>query len=449
MLRRVNNRTVMESRTGEEVPPDLGAPTLVARFVVGALVLSFVVFIGWAIFAPLNRGVVATGLVGAEGKRTVVRHLEGGTLAELRAPEGTKVKVGEVLAVLDLRQAQLARNVVVQRLLKSQIESAALTAEAQGQRAITWPVQVLEAQARRDETALEWTRIQTVAFQARLGALDAEVAGLRQQSERLSAGIVGLNSTASSLQRQASLVGQQTSSLRGLQAQGFAPRNRVLELERAGAEVTGRIGEARATIAQNQIARAQVQTQMTQTRAQTVERAASRLSELQAGIAELEDRLSSLDLQIERGTITSPVDGIVLARSVTSAGIALEPGKPLFEIVPDGPLVLRVQVRPTDVERLQPGMAAKVRVSGLNPQTTPQLDGKIVFVGGDVDVEPNTGQPFFQARVEVGQDQLRLLGKEQLRPGMPVEVFVDGGARTAFQYLIEPIQRAYQRAFTE
>jgi membrane fusion protein, epimerase transport system len=449
MLRRVNNRTVMESRTGEAVPPDLGAPSGVGRFVVIALVVSFIIFGVWAAFAPLNRGVVASGLVGAEGRRTVVRHLEGGTLAELRVGEGETVKAGDILAVMDLRQARLARNVVAQRLMKAQIESAALLAEAQGLRAISWPVQVREALDKGDPTALEWTRIQTVAFQARLGALDAEVSGLRQQGERLSAGIVGLNSTANSLQRQASLVGQQTQSLRGLQAQGFAPRNRVLELERAGAEVSGRIGEARATIAQNQIARAQVQTQLTQTRAKSVEQAASRLSELQALVAEMEDRVSSLDLQIERGTIVAPVDGVVLARSVTSIGVAVEPGKPLFEIVPEGALVLRVQVRPTDIERIRPGSKAKVRFSGLSPQTTPQLDGKVVFVGGDVDVEPNSGQAFFQARIEVSQDEIKKLGSEQLRPGMPVEVFVDGGARTALEYLVEPVVKAYQKAFTE
>ncbi len=449
MLRRVNNRTVLESRTGDAVPPDLGAPTATGRIVAGALGISFVLFLIWACFAPLNRGVVATGLVGAEGGRTVVRHLEGGTLAELRVSEGETVKQGQVLAVMDLRQAHIARNVVAERLLKSQIESASLSAEAQGLRSIAWPAPVLQELEKGNPTALEWTKIQLVAFEARLGALDAEVSGLRQQRERLSAGIVGLNSTTVSLQRQAQLVAQQTKSLRGLQAQGFAPRNRVLELERSGAEVRGRIGEARAALAQNQIARAQVQTQLTQTKAQAVERAASRLSDLQAQIAEMEDRVASLDLQIERGTILAPVNGVLLARAVTSAGVAIEPGKPLFEIVPEGALVLRVQVRPTDVERLRVGAKAKVRFSGLNPQTTPQVDGTVIFVGGDVDVEPNTGQPFFQAHVEIASAEIKRLGSQQLRPGMPVEVFVDGGARTALQYLVEPVVRAYQRAFTE
>jgi HlyD family secretion protein len=127
----------------------------------------------------------------------------------------------------------------------------------------------------------------------------------------------------------------------------------------------------------------------------------------------------------------------------------IQPTEPVFEVVPNDKLVVRVEVSPTDIERMNVGMNAGVRFTGLNVQTTPRLEGTVSFVGEDAQVDRENQRSFYDVRVEVSLAELRKLGNQPIRSGMPVEVFVDGGARTAWGYMMEPIIRSFDRSFRE
>ena len=58
-------------------------------------------FGAWASLAPLASGVVAQGVIIAEGNRSTVQHLEGGIVKEILAKEGDSVTAGQVLLRLD------------------------------------------------------------------------------------------------------------------------------------------------------------------------------------------------------------------------------------------------------------------------------------------------------------------------------------------------------------
>src|SRR5690242_6208271 len=63
--------------------------------------LFFGVLGTWAVTAPLNGAVVATGVVKVEGNRKSVQHLDGGIIKDLLVKEGDRVKANDVLVVLD------------------------------------------------------------------------------------------------------------------------------------------------------------------------------------------------------------------------------------------------------------------------------------------------------------------------------------------------------------
>jgi hypothetical protein len=49
----------------------------------------------------------------------------------------------------------------------------------------------------------------------------------------------------------------------------------------------------------------------------------------------------------------------------------------------------------------------------------------------------------------VAPDQVRKLGGVPLTSGMPVDVMIDAGARTALAYLVEPMITIFERSFRE
>jgi HlyD family type I secretion membrane fusion protein len=438
-----------EARVGDPPPPDLGHPSRVAKVTVAVIVGTLVVLLVWALFAPLNRGVVAQGRVDTEARRTTVRHADGGTISQVFVSEGQRVKAGDVLATLNDRRLVIEMEQLTIRRLQSLIEQTALIADIENQSSITWPQEVLDAFADPASQAAQWVRIQTVAFNGRRNGRIARIAALREQRNRLAAQAQGLEATRSSLARQSRLIDQEATGLRELERQGFAPRNRVLAIERSAADIDGRIGDVTSNIAQTGIAGDQVDAQIAQTEAEGLERNAARITELQTLISDLDQRIAAQQLQIERTRIRTPVDGVVLVSLPGLLGTVVPAGQAIFEVVPNDRLVVRAEVRPTDIERLYVGQKTTVRFSGLPVQTSPRLDATISFVGADARTNEQGGFSFYEIRVNVPATELRKLGDEPIRAGMPVEVFADGGARTAFQYLIEPVVKAYERSFTE
>src|SRR3954471_20281465 len=93
--------------------PVLGDPAMPnesIRYVSTAGWIIIALFFGvlgtWAVTAPLNGAVVATGVIKVEGNRKSVQHLDGGIVKEMRVKEGDKVKVGDVLLTLDDTQSR-------------------------------------------------------------------------------------------------------------------------------------------------------------------------------------------------------------------------------------------------------------------------------------------------------------------------------------------------------
>ncbi|MBK3745633.1 HlyD family type I secretion periplasmic adaptor subunit, partial [Paraburkholderia aspalathi] len=63
--------------------------------------------------------------------------------------------------------------------------------------------------------------------------------------------------------------------------------------------------------------------------------------------------------------------------------------------------------------------------------------------------DPSTGETYYLGDIHVSPAELAKLGGEDLRPGMPVEVYVTTDERTALSYLTKPLTDQFNRAFKE
>ena len=65
-------------------------------------------------------------------------------------------------------------------------------------------------------------------------------------------------------------------------------------------------------------------------------------------------------------------------------------------------------------------------------------------------IDQNTGESYFKARVEVDRSSLEELDDSiELSPGMPAEVMIMTGERTALEYILRPFLETFRRAFRE
>ena len=411
------------------------------------IVLFFGGFGAWAAFAPLESAAIVQGVLSVGGKRKTVQHLEGGIVAGILVGEGDTVAAGQTLVVLDDTRPRATLS-----LLEGQYRSAAalkarLEAERDGMARVRYP----EWLRRAVETAGagDFLATQNRIFRARAQSLDNRTAIHRQRIAQLREEVLGLREEIAAQDRQIGLLEEEIGGLRRLVEKGFEGKPRLLALERRQAEVEGERARNRARIAR-------VEQRVGETRLTIAELGNARRNEVVAELREVETRMSDLRERVSaardvfsRTRITAPVSGTVVDLRVFTRGAVVGRGQPLMDVVPAGDaLVIEARVDPIDIDAVYPRLPAQVRLTAFSHLETPILSGAVLGVSADRLIDERTGIPYYAARIALDPDQPALADLE-LQPGMPAEVMIVTGRRTAFSYLLKPILASFGRALRE
>jgi HlyD family type I secretion membrane fusion protein len=225
---------------------------------------------------------------------------------------------------------------------------------------------------------------------------------------------------------------------------------RVKTVDRAAADYEARIGENQA-----ELAKARQRTSELALRAKTLENqfmqaAADELKESSNKLFDLEERLRPSKDAAERQRITAPIAGEVVDLKVSSIGAVIGPRDALLDIVPkDGKLIMEGRIRPEDINFVNVGSVADVRLTAFKSRLTPVVEGKVVYVAADRLVDRASGTPYYTMHVDVAPEALQGAGNLRLQAGMPVEVFIKTSERTALQYLLDPVMAFVGRSLRE
>ncbi len=404
------------------------------------ILLGLVGFTLWASFAPLDAGVTAPGTIVVDTQRQRVQHLSGGIVAEILVRDGDPVEQGQVLVRLDRTTPQAELAIVRAKLLSALALEARLRAERDAAETVDFPAEVL---AEQHDPRVELTvATQRHLFETRRRSRLNEVAILEEQSQGIREQIQGHEAQIISKQRQASLLQQELDAMQHLFEEGYVPRTRIFELERALAETEARLSDDIAAIGRARSALGEVRLSKVRVEQEFLKQVETELSAVQREVDELHERRVALTDQLDRVDIRAPVSGVVVNRQVHTIGGVVRPGEDLLELVPgDAPLIIEARVAIQSIELLWPGQEAMVRFSALDTRN-PVVHGEVVMVSADRLEDQRTGEPYFLARVEVPVEEMDRLTYERIVPGMPVDVVVRTQERTLLQYLLKPVTDA-------
>ena len=152
-----------------------------------------------------------------------------------------------------------------------------------------------------------------------------------------------------------------------------------------------------------------------------LERLRAQRSALEAQIQSAESRVREAQTQVQRTEVKSPEDGTVLVRSVETGEIVAA-GQPLAVLVNLSQLELKVYLPEADVNKLQLGASARVRVDGLPDQTfdarVARIDAYAQFTPRDIHVPDERTQMVYGVTLALGNPDGRL------KPGMPADAWI-------------------------
>jgi protease secretion system membrane fusion protein len=402
----------------------------------------------WSIFAPLDKGVPMSGTVAKESNRKAVQHLTGGTVDEILVKDGDVVKAGQVLVRMNNVQVKSAADMTRGQYYTTRAAEARLLAERDGKSTISFPP-ALEAE-RKNPRVAEVIALQSQLFSSRKMALQNELGAMAENIAGLKAQQHGLEESRDSKKEQLLLLKSQLDGMRDLAKDGYVARNRLLELERTYAQINGAISEDIGGIGR-------IQRQIMETSMRRIQRneefqkeVRTQLVDTQRDAEAIENKVTAQEFDLQGADVKAPVDGTVVALQVFTRGGVVPPGFRMMDIVPaNDALIAEGQLPVNLVDKIHPGLPVELIFSAFNSNSTPHIPGVVTSVSADRLIEERTGQPYYRVHARVTPEGAKIAAKLDIRPGMPVELFVKTGERTMMSYLLKPIFDRAKISMTE
>ncbi len=437
-------------RTSEDATSNASSDTsAVARAGLWVLGLGFGGFLLWAAFAPLDEGVPTQGMVTIDTKRKTVQHLSGGIVKEVLVHEGQQVKEGEPLLRLDAAVARANYESVRQRYLGYRAMQSRLFAEQAGNAAIDFHPDVKAAM--NDPLIKQQIVTQQQLIQARRAALTADLQGIEENIQGLKEQLGSYQNILVQRRNQLSLLNEELNNVRGMVKEGYAPRNRQLELERMVAESNAAIAD----LVGNSL---RVNRQVAELGQRSMARKQEYRKEIESQLADITretqsdaEKFVAVTADLDRMEIKAPANGQVVGLTVQTVGAVLQPGQKLLDVVPDNQsLLLEAHIPPHLIDKVQSGLPADIRFNTFAHSPQLVVEGKILSVSGDLLSDPQAPQfSYYLARVQVTPAGMKTLGQRQMQPGMPVEIVIKTGERSLLTYLIHPLTKRMAASLKE
>ncbi len=401
---------------------------------------------GWAATANLTGAVIASGTFVVERNVKKVQHSYGGIVAKINVKNGDMVEAGEVLVRLDDTQINAEIGIIQSQLTEFKARSARLEAERDGRENLTMPAG-FEATS---ETAAAVAAGEIRLFEESRRTRENQKQQLRLRIEQLDEEINGLTLQRNAKAGEIELIKRELEQVRMLHEKQLTPVSRVYAMERDVMRLTGEHGSLVAQIARAKGQISEIKVQILAVDENVRAQAQRELRSVEGRLAELAERqIATLD-KLKRIDLRAPQAGVVHELAVHTVGGVITAAEQVMLIVPDDDnLTIQARISPADVDQVVVGRPAKLRLSAFNQQTTPELSGRVTQVAADITVDTKSGQQYYIVRLEMDEKDRRSVEDLKLVPGMPVEVFMSTGARTALSYLAKPITDQMSRAFRE
>lgn len=422
------------------------------RWLIRAGLAGILVFVAavaaWAALAPVSGAVIAPGAVKVDMYRRTVQHQEGGIVDGILVRDGSRVKAGDTLLVLKDVKVESGMDVILTQLDAELAKGARLQAEQSWAETVTWPP---ELQSRASEARIaQILRREEELFQTRRDAYRTQVDLIRKQLTDTDGEIRARQAQVKADRAALRFQREELESNRKLLKEGFISNTRILALERSLADVEARLSEHQADLATAQSKASELKLKEVNLRTTMMQDAANEMRQTTVQLLDLRERLRPLQDAATRQRIVAPIGGEVVGLKFTTVGAVIGPRDPILDIVPENiELVIEGRVRPEDVNYVQVGADADVRLTSFRQRITPVVDGKVIYVSADRIEDRDQRTAYYVVHVRVTPEALLRAGDLKLQAGMPAELFIKTAPRSALMYVLDPVLGFLQRSLRE
>jgi len=410
-----------------------------ARILLMSFWVVFAIALLWAGFAKVDEVTRGEGKVIPSQQLQVMQSLDGGIVSEILVKEGQVVEAGQVLVNIDTTRFDSSLQENRSQYLSLLARAARLQALAEGG-AFKPPAEVVEEAPQTAEAEMR-------SFDASKSTLEAQLAIAQQQLAQRQQELTEARARREQASKAYELTAKELRYTKPLIADGAVSEVELLRLERDTGRFFGEREIATAQIARTESAIGEASRKMQEISLNFRSEARKELSETLAKLNVSSAGGVGLADKVSKSSLRSPVKGTVKRLLINTVGGVVQPGKDVVEVVPlEESLLLDAKVAAKDIAFLRPGDRAVVKFTAYDFSIYGGLDAKLEVIGAD-SVTDDRGNTYYMVRVRTQKSQLG--DGLPIIPGMIAEVDILTGQKTILSYLLKPVLKAKQAAFTE
>lgn len=412
------------------------------------VLLGLAIFIFWAAFAPLDKGVPAIGNVAISGNKKSVQSSVEGIITHIFVKNGDPVSAGQTLIQLSPIQSQALVKSLSEQYDNLLITQQRLYAELNQQTSfkLNSNDKYYSSTENRDKLLLQQNRL----LNEKSAELISEINGYKAAIDGITGRLTHLKRSIQNKKSQISNLQNQLNDLQILANEGYIPRHRYQEMERELAENNNQLNETFGQISTLEKQKLEYEQRILQRNANFHQLARTELNKIQLQISETEKQLIIETDKLAKMAIIAPISGTVMDLSVFTQGGFVKTGQTLMDIVPeDHQLVIEARLAPHLIDKVTPGLPVDLIFSAFNQNTTPKIPGEVTIISADRLIDERTTEPYYQVLINIKDYTLLADNKNKLKAGMPVDVFIKTGDRSLLNYLFKPVLDRLHTSLTE
>ncbi|QAV23889.1 HlyD family type I secretion periplasmic adaptor subunit [Proteus hauseri] len=418
--------------------------------IIGWLVILFglSIFIFWAAFAPLDKGVAATGNVSISGNKKSIQSPTEGVITEILVNNGDQINAGQTLVKLSPIQSE-----ALVKSLSEQYDNLVITQQrlnAELNSATEFILDPHEVYYSPVENIKKITLLQNQLLNEKNAELNSEIKGYHAVIDGISNRLIHLRKSLLNKKAQINSLQSQIKDLQILANEGYIPRHRYQEVERELAENDHQLNEALGQISTLEKQKLEYEQRILQRSARFFQETRTELNQVQLKLSETEKQLIIEKDKLTKMQVIAPISGTVMDLSIFTQGGVVRTGQTLMEIVPnDHQLVIEARLAPHLIDKVTLGLPVDLMFSAFNQNTTPKIPGEVALISADRLIDERSSEPYYQVFINVTDTTLLTEKKNTLKAGMPVDVFINTGDRSLLNYLFKPVLDRIHTSLTE
>lgn len=414
------------------------------RITAWILVVGLAVTLLWLVVGRTDVVASARGKIKPSGSVKLVQSPGTGVVRAINVKDGDHVPKGQLLIELDTTLSTAELQEAQKALLAAELDVARGHAIVD---ALSGRGMHFQAPPGAPPEIVE-TQQGLVA--AQVGEVNATIASLEAARSSALSDAAAANATQAKLGETIPILDHELQAMRRLDAKGYAPGMRLLELER---QVRGENGDRQVALAQRARGESEARKlaqQISETREQGRRIALADLAKAESEANLKKQEVVKASRRAGLQSLYAPVAGTVQQLAIHTVGGVVEPAKTLMVIVPDSSdLEIDAQVLNKDAGFVHEGQPARIKIDAFPFTRYGTIPGRVVSISRDAVPDPKLG-PTFTATIRMDRRSIIVDGQPvPLSSGLSVVADVRTGSRRIISWLLSPIQTTVSQAGRE